>query len=55
MNIVKNNDNYSVSETVTTWTVKNKIGNVEVVYKIKKSDCPTFEKLKKYVLENDLF
>ncbi len=55
MNIEKNGKNYTAKENKTSWTVSTMIGRVDVSYSIPKSDCPTFDALKAYVVASDLF
>lgn len=55
MKIEKNGNVYKVAENATSWTVSREIGRVSVSYNVPKEDCPTFDLLQKYVIENDLF
>ncbi|MDY6367028.1 MAG: hypothetical protein SPL13_00705 [Clostridia bacterium] len=55
MTIEKNGKIYKATENVSSWTVSREIGRVSVSYNIPKEDCPTFDALKSYVIENDLF
>ena len=56
MIIEKKGKVYEVKENSKTWTVSllNDSG-VTATAKILKSDCPSFEDLKAFVAENDLF
>ena len=55
MNIEKNGNTYSVKESATMWELSAQLGNVTVSYNVKKSDCPTFDELKQFVAENNVF
>mgnify|MGYP003185167218 CR=1 FL=1 len=55
MTIEKNNKIYTVKENKMSWTISTKIGDVEVSYNVQKADYPTFESLKAFVAENNLF
>jgi hypothetical protein len=55
MTIEKNGKIYKVTEQSKTWTVSTDKNNVTVSAKITKADCPTFDDLKMFVAENDLF
>lgn len=55
MTIEKNGKIYKVTEQSKTWTVSTDKNNVTVSAKITKTDCPTFDDLKMFVAENDLF
>lgn len=53
MIIEKNDVSYCVNETTSAWVLKMTIGGVDVTYTISKTDCPSFEALTKFVVEND--
>lgn len=55
MTIEKNGKVYAVRENNKSWTVSIKYGHIDVNYNVQKADCPTFDDLKAFVAENDLF
>jgi hypothetical protein len=55
MEIEKNDKIYSVRENKASWTLSLKAGRVEVSLNVTKKDCPTFESLKAFVAENEVF
>lgn len=55
MTIKKNGKVYTVRENKNSWTVSTKFGRVSLVYNVPKTDCSTFDDLKAYVAESDLF
>lgn len=55
MIIQKGNNRYEVSETSRTWKVAKNDGVISVVYEVAKSSCRSFDELKQYVLESDVF
>lgn len=55
MTIEKNGKVYTVRENKNSWTVSFKFGRVSLVYNVPKADSPTFDDLKAYVVESDLF
>ncbi len=55
MKIEKNNKVYEVTENERAWTLNTKVGAVFVKYNVSKSDCPTLEDLKNFVIENSVF
>lgn len=55
MTIEKNNKVYEVTETERVWTLSTKVGGVFVKFNVSKSDCPTLEDLKTFVIENSVF
>ena len=55
MTIEKNGKVYTVRENKNAWTVSIKFGRVSLVYNVPKADSPTFDDLKAYVVESDLF
>ena len=55
MFIKKNGKTYSVKENKQSWTVSIVNDRVTVSVNVPKEDCPTFDSLQKYVIENDLF
>ena len=55
MTIKKSGKVYTVRENKKSWTLSTKNGNVSLVYNVQKADCPTFDDLKGYVVESDLF
>ena len=54
MIIEKDGKVYIVRENKSSWTIKRTVEILTVNYKIQKSDCPTFEDVKKFVMETDL-
>lgn len=55
MTIERNEKTYSVRENMKSWTVSIKLNSLSVTYNMSKSDCPTFDELKAYVAQNNLF
>lgn len=55
MIIEKNGKIYTIRENKTSWTISTTIGRVDVSYNVPKSDYPTFDALKAYVVASDLF
>lgn len=55
MTIEKNGIIYWVKENSKSWTLSKTIGSVPITYKISKTDCPTLENLKQFVVENTAF
>ncbi len=55
MTIKKSGKVYTVRENKKSWTLSTKNGNVSLVYNVQKADCPTFDDLKVYVVESNLF
>ncbi len=55
MEIMKNGKVYEVKETAKHWSVKTAASKLGVDYNVPKEICSTFEDLKKYIAENDLF
>ena len=55
MTIKKSGKVYTVRENKKSWTLSTKNGNVSLVSNVQKADCPTFDDLKVYVVESDLF
>lgn len=55
MTIEKNDVIYSVKENFKSWTLSKTIGRVSVAYNVSKTDCPDFEVLKAFVIENSAF
>jgi hypothetical protein len=55
MEIEKNGKNYTVRENKASWTLSLKAEQVEVALNVTKKDCPTFESLKTFVAENEVF
>lgn len=55
MTIEKNEKTYSVRENMKSWTVSIKLNSLSVTYNVSKSDCLTFDELKAYVAQNNLF
>lgn len=53
MIIEKNGLIYNVKETASAWMLEMTIDDVNVTYKVSKTDFPTFETLKKFVAESD--
>lgn len=60
MTIEKNGKVYAVRENKASWTVSvkiavNEIERVNITANVSKTDCPTFDSLKAFVAENDIF
>ena len=56
MTIKENGKTYKVTENAKSWTVSILSDcNVTATAKISKSDCPTFDDVKAFIAENDLF
>jgi hypothetical protein len=56
MKIEKDGKIFNVTEQAKSWTVSLvDSGNFDASAKITKADCPTFEDLKAFIAENDLF
>jgi hypothetical protein len=55
MEIEKNGKNYTVRENKASWTLSAKTGQVELAVNVTKKDCPTFESLKAFIAENEVF
>lgn len=55
MTIEKNEKTYSVHENMKFWTVSIKLNSLSVTYNMSKLDCSTFDELKAYVAQNNLF
>lgn len=55
MTIEKDGKIYAVRENKASWTVSKAAERVTVSAKISKADCPTFESLKAFVAENNIF
>lgn len=55
MTIEKNGKIYAARENKESWTVSTKYGHIDVTYNVPKADCLTFDDLKAYVVESDLF
>ena len=55
MEIKKKGKVYEIKETVKQWTIKTTASKLGVNYNVPKEICETFEDLKKYIAENDLF
>lgn len=55
MKIEKDGRVYIVTETTKQWNVKTDASKMGVSYNIPKEVCGTFDDLKKYVVENELF
>lgn len=55
MIIEKNGKTYKTTENVSSWTVSIVNDRVTVSVNVPKEECPTFDSLQKYVIENDLF
>ena len=54
MKIEKNGREYPVKEKATEWEIFFQIGSVTTSYKVKKSDCPTFDDLISFVEEEGI-
>lgn len=55
MNIEKDGKIYTVRENQKSWTVTLTDGRVTISAKVQKADCPTFDDLKAFIAENNLF
>lgn len=55
MTIEKNDKVYMVRENKQSWTISIKFGQVDVVYNVPKAGCPTFDDLKEFIVENEMF
>lgn len=55
MNIIKNENVYTITETANNWNIKTDISKVGVSYSIPKEICKTIDDIKKYISENDIF
>lgn len=55
MTIEKNGKIYTVRENKASWTVSTKAERVDITANVSKADCPTFETLKAFVIENNIF
>ena len=55
MNITKNNQIYKISDSDNKWVAKLDYGNLQATFDIPKNVCKTFDKLKEYILSNDIF
>lgn len=55
MTIEKNGKVYTVRENAKSWTVTKAAERVTINANVSKADCPTFESLKAFVAENDIF
>lgn len=55
MNIEKNGKVYTVRENAKSWTVSTSAERVTINANVSKADCPTFDDLKAFVAENDIF
>ena len=55
MKINKTDIVYLVNENLNSWVLSSTIGNVSISHTIKKSECPSFEELVKFVMNSDIF
>lgn len=55
MKIEKNGKIYTAKENKASWTVSTNAGRVTASYNVPKADCLTFDALKKYIAESNLF
>lgn len=55
MTIIKNGKTYAVKENRKSWTVSTTIDCIDISYNIQKVDYPTFESLRAYVIESNIF
>lgn len=55
MEVMKNGKIYEINETAKQWNVKLIVSKVNTVFNVPKEICETFEDLKNYIAENDLF
>ena len=55
MTIEKNGKVFTVRENKNSWTVVRTEGRVSVSYNVPKEIRPTFDELKAYIVESDLF
>ncbi len=54
MEIIKNGKAYEVKESSAKWIVKATSGIMNVSYEVSKTDCETFDDLKRYIEETDI-
>lgn len=55
MTIEKNGKAFFVKENKNSWTLTTEAGVVSVSYNVPKDNCPTFDALRAYVIESNLF
>lgn len=55
MNIVKNGNNYCVTECAEKWIVKSSSGKLSISFDISKEICKTEDELHNYILSNEMF
>lgn len=56
MRIEKNGKNYEITEAQNTWNVILVAqSSISAKVVVTKKDCPTFDDLKKFILENKIF
>lgn len=60
MTIEKKGKIYTIRENAKSWTVSvkiaiNEVERVTINANVSKADCPTFDSLKAFVAENDIF
>ena len=55
MKIEKNGKTFDVKENKKSWTIKTDSERLTVTYNIQKVDYPTFDDVKAFVMENDMF
>lgn len=55
MTIEKDGKIYTVRENKASWTVSTKAERVDISANVSKADCPTFDSLKAFIAENNIF
>lgn len=54
MTLEKNKKEYEVSEQSTKWVLKRVDGILTIKYEVLKKDCPSFEELKRFIMNSNL-
>lgn len=54
MKIEKNGREYPVKEKATEWEIFVQTGSLTTSYRVKKTDCPTFEQLLMFLQEENI-
>lgn len=55
MDIMKNNNNYCVTEYAEKWVIKSASGKLSVAIDVSKEICKTEDELHNYILSNEMF
>ena len=55
MTVTKQGKIYTVRENKASWTVERSVERVTMSFNVPKASCPTFDDLKAYIAESDLF